>query len=115
MKGQATVWEKIFRHYTHDKVLESRIYKEHFITQWWKDTELNIKMENKQWIWIDVTSCAIPKKGNAKECSNYHRIALISHASKVMLKILQAMLQQYKNWELPDVQSGFRTGRGTRD
>ena len=57
----------------------------------------------------------IPKKGNAKECSNYHTIALISHASKVMLKILQARLQQYVNCELPDVQVGFRKGRGTRD
>ena len=57
----------------------------------------------------------IPKKGNAKECSNYHTIALISHASKVMLKILQARLQQYMNHELPDVQAGFRKSRGTRD
>ena len=57
----------------------------------------------------------IPKKGNAKECSNYHTIALILHASKVMLKILQARLQQYVNRELPDVQAGFRKGRGTRD
>ena len=57
----------------------------------------------------------IPKKGNAKECSNYHTIALISHASKVMLKILQARLQQYVNRELPDVQAGFKKGRGTRD
>ena len=56
-----------------------------------------------------------PKKGNAKECSNYHTIALISHASKVMLKILQARLQQYVHRELPDVQAGFRKGRGTRD
>ena len=56
-----------------------------------------------------------PKKGNAKECSNYCTIALISHASKVMLKILQAKLQQYVNCELPDVQAGFRKGRGTRD
>ena len=54
-------------------------------------------------------------KGNAKECSNYHTIALISHASKVMLKILQARVQQYMNHELPDVQAGFRKGRGTRD
>ena len=54
------------------------------------------------------------EKGNAKECSNYHTIELISHASKVMLKILQARLQQYINRELPDVQSGFRKGRGTR-
>ena len=57
----------------------------------------------------------IPKKGNAKECSNYCTIALISHASKVMLKILQARLQQHMNRELPDVQAGFRKGRGTRD
>ena len=56
-----------------------------------------------------------PNKGNAKECSNYRTIALISHTSKVMLKILQARLQQYVNRELPEVQSGFRKGRGTRD
>ena len=57
----------------------------------------------------------ILKKENAKECSNYHTIVLISHASKVMLKILQARLQQYVNHELPDVQAGFRKGRGSRD
>ena len=57
----------------------------------------------------------IPKKGNAKECSNYRTIALISHSSKVMLKILQASLQQCVNCKLPDVQAGFRKGRGTRD
>ena len=57
----------------------------------------------------------IPKKDNAKECSNYHTIALISYTSKVMLKILQARLQQYVDRELPDVQAGFRKGRGTRD
>ena len=57
----------------------------------------------------------IPKKGNAKECSNYCTTALISHTSKVMLKILQARLQQYVNCELPDIQPGFRKGRGTRD
>ena len=56
----------------------------------------------------------IPKKGNAKKCSNYHTIALISHSSKVMLKILQAKLQKYMNRELLDVQAGFRKGRGTR-
>ena len=56
-----------------------------------------------------------PKKGNAKKCSNYHTIALISHTSKVMLKILQARLQQYMNCERPNVQAGFRKGRGTRD
>ena len=58
---------------------------------------------------------SIPKKGNAKECSDYHTIALISHTSKVMLKILQARLQQYVSHELPDVQAGFRKGRGIRD
>ena len=57
----------------------------------------------------------IPKKNNAKECSNYRTIALISHTSKVMPKILQARLQQYVNHEIPDVQAGFRKGRGTRD
>ena len=57
----------------------------------------------------------IPKKGNAKECSNYGTVAFISHTSTVMLKILQARLQQYVNCELPDVQAGFRKGRGTRD
>ena len=57
----------------------------------------------------------IPEKGNAKECSNYHTTALISHTSKVMLKTLQARIQQYANQELPDVQAGFRKGRGSRD
>ena len=65
--------------------------------------------------WKRSVFIPIPKKGNAKECSNYHTIALISHASKVMLKILQARLQQYVNPELPDVQAGFRKGRGTRN
>ena len=60
-------------------------------------------------------SIRISKKGNVKECSNYCTIALISHASKVMLKILQARLQQYVNLEVPDDQAGFRKGRGTRD
>ena len=58
---------------------------------------------------------SIPEKGNAKECSNYRTITLISHTSKVMLKILQARIQQHMNCELPDVQAGFRKGRGTRD
>ena len=62
-----------------------------------------------------VSFDCIPKKGNAKECSNYRTIALISHASKVMLKILQARFQQYVNCEIPDIQAGFRKGRGTRD
>ena len=73
--------------------------------------------KTQQWPqdWKRSVFIPIPKKGNAKEYSNYHTIALISHASKVMLKILQARLQQYVNHELPDVQAGFRKGRGTRD
>ena len=66
-------------------------------------------------IWKRSVFIPTPKKGNAKECSNYHTIALISHSSKVMIKILQARLQQYVNRELPNVQAGFRKGRGTRD
>ena len=65
--------------------------------------------------WKMSVFISIPEKGNPKECSNYHIIALISHASKVMLKILQARLQQYVNRELRDVQAGFRKSRGTRD
>ena len=73
--------------------------------------------KTQQWPqdWKRSVFIPIPKKGNAKECSNYHTIALISHTSKVMLKILQARLQQYLNRELPDVQADFRKGRGTRD
>ena len=73
--------------------------------------------KTQQWPqdWKRSVFIPIPKKGNAKECSNYRTIALISHASKVMLKSLQARLQQYVNRELPDVQAGFRKGRGTRD
>ena len=73
--------------------------------------------KTQQWPqdWKRSVFIPIPKKGNAKECSNYHTIALFSYASKVMLKILQARLQQYMNLELPDVQAGFRKGRGTRD
>ena len=73
--------------------------------------------KTQQWLqdWKRSVFFPVPKKGNAKECSNYRTIALISHASKVMLKILQARLQQYMNNELPDVQAGFRKGRGTRD
>ena len=72
--------------------------------------------KTQQWPqdWKRSAFISIPKKGNDKECSNYHTIALISHASKVMLKILQARLQQYMNRELPDVQAGFKKGRGTR-
>ena len=65
--------------------------------------------------WKRSVSISIPKKGNAKECANHQTTALISHASKVMLKILQARLQQYVNWELPGVQAGFRKGRRTTD
>ena len=73
------------------------------------------KPQQCPWDWKRSVFIATPKKGSAKECSNYHTIALISHASKVMLKILQARLQQYMNHKLPDVQAGFRKGRGTRD
>ena len=65
--------------------------------------------------WKRSVFIPIPKKGNAKECSNYYTVALISHASKGLLKILQPRLQQYMNHELPDIQAGFRKGRGTRD
>ena len=73
--------------------------------------------KTQQWPqdWKRSVFIPIPKKSNAKECSDYHTTALISHTSKVMLKILQARLQQYMNHELPDVQAGFRKGRGTRD
>ena len=73
--------------------------------------------KTQQWPqdWKRSVFIPIPKKGNANECSNCHTIALISHASKAMLKILQARLQQYMNCKLPDVQAGFRKGRGTRD
>ena len=73
--------------------------------------------KTQQWPqdWKRSVFILIPKKGNAKECSNYHPVALISHISKIMLKILQASLQQYVNHELPDVQAGFRKVRGTRD
>ena len=72
-------------------------------TQWWPQD------------WKRSVFIPIPKKSSAKECSDYHTIALISHASKVMLKILQARLQQCVNQELLDIQAGFRKGRGTRD
>ena len=74
-------------------------------------------LKTQQWSqdWKRSVFISIPKKGNAKDCSNYHTIALISHARRVMLKILQARLQQYVNCEHSDVQAGFRKGRGTRD
>ena len=75
----------------------------------------NLKTQQWSQDWKRSVFISIPKKCNGKECSNYHIIALIAHASKVMLKILQAMFQQYVNHELPDVQVGFRKGRGTRD
>ena len=78
-------------------------------------TQYAIKLGNQQEPQDWKVFIPIPKKDNAKECSNYHAIALISHASKEMLKILQARLQQYVNRELPDVQIGFRKGRRTRD
>ena len=84
------------------KVLHS-IYQQIWKTQQWSQD------------WKRSVFIPIPKKGNAKECSNYCTNALISHASKEILKILQARLQQYMNRELPDVQAGFRKGRGTRD
>ena len=84
------------------KVLHS-VYQQIWKTQQWPQD------------WQRSVFIPIPKKDNAKECSNYHTTALISHASKVMLKTLQARLQQYMNCELPDIQAGFRKGRGTRD
>ena len=84
------------------KVLHS-IYQQIWKTQQWPQD------------WKRSVRIPPPKKGNVKECSNYHTIELISHSSKVMLKILQARLQQYMNHELLNVQSGFRKGRGTRD
>ena len=73
--------------------------------------------KTQQWPqdWKRSVFIPIPKKGNAKECSNYHTVALVSHSNKVMLKILQARLQQYLNRKPPDVQAGFRKGRGARD
>ena len=79
------------------------------------DFKINLPVSTQKLLGFWMEFYWIPKKGNAKECSNYHTIALISHASKVMLKILQARLQQYVNCELPDVQADFRKSRGTRD
>ena len=92
--------------------------------QIWKDDAVKMLRsicqqiwKTQQWPqdWKRSVCIPIPKKGNAKECSNYYTIALISHPGKVMLKILQARLQKHMNCELSDVQSGFRKGRGTRD
>ena len=84
------------------KVLNSICQQIYRIHQWRQD-------------WKSLVFIPLPKKGNAKEFSNYHTIELISHASKIMLNTTQARLQQYVNRELPDVQAGFRKGRGTRD
>ena len=78
-------------------------------------TQYASKFEETQQNWKRSAFIPIPKKGNAKECSNYGTIILSSHASKVMLKILQPRLQKYMNLEIPDVQAGFRKGRGTRN
>ena len=116
-------WEFLFQYpiillfHTVHGVLKARILKwfaipfssgPHSVRNIWK---------TQQWPqnWKRSVFIPIPKKGNAKECSNYHTTALISHANKVMLKILQVRLQQKVNRELPDVQAGFRKGRGTRD
>ena len=84
------------------KVLHSICQQIGKTQQWPQDWEISIFIP-------------IPKKGNVKECSNYHTIALLSHTSKVMINTLQARLQQYMNCELPDIQAGFRKGRGTRE
>ena len=78
---------------------------------------MSANLKSQQWLedWKRSVFIPIPKKGKAKECSDYRTIALISYARKVMLKILHARLQQYVNCELPDVQADFRKGRGTRD
>ena len=78
---------------------------------------MTANLATQQWPrdWKRSVFIPTPEKGNTKECSNVWKTALIPHASKVMLKILQARLQQYINWELPDIQAGFRKGRGTRD
>ena len=78
-------------------------------------TQYASKFEETQQNWKRSAFIPIPKKGNAKECSNYLTIARIPQTRKLMLKIIQAMFQQYMNEELPDVQAGFRKGRGTRD
>ena len=84
------------------KVLQSICQQIWKIQQWLKD-------------WKSSVFTSISKNSNARECSNYHTTAVISHASKIMLKILEPRLQWYMNQELPDVQAGFRKGRGTRD
>ena len=97
-KWVLSIWLVVYS-YREDKQLRNIVYRDIYTITIWKRS-----------VFIPI-----PKKHNAKECSNYWTIALISHASKVMLKILQVKLQQYVNKELPDVQDGFRKGRGTRD
>ena len=94
---------KLFQILKDDVVTKCSICQQTWKTQQWPQD------------WKRSVFIPVPRKGNAKECSNYCTIALISHASKVMLKILQARLQKYVNCELPDVQAGFRKDRGTRD
>ena len=83
--------------------------------RWLWHPRLLIQQEMLDFTYTIAVFLSIPKKGNVKECSNYHAIALISHASKVILKLVQARLQQYMSCESPDIQAGFRKGRGTRD
>ena len=92
-----------------------QILKDHAVKVLCSICQQTWKTQQRPQDWKRSVFIPIPNKGNAKECSNYRTIALISHTSKVMLKIHQARLQQYVNRELPDVQAGFRKGRGTRD
>ena len=110
---KASLWTKLV------EVMEFQLsyFKSRQMMLWKCCTQYASKFENsavatglKRSVFIPI-----PKKGNARECSNYCTVELISHASKVMLKILQARLQQYVNCELPDVQAGFKKGRGSRD
>ena len=118
LMNQLIIWNQA------NKGKESSIYHTFPTSQILKDDAVKVLhsicqqiWKTQQWPkdWKRSVFIPIPKKGNVKECSNYRTIALTSYASKVMLKILQARLQQYTNWELPDAQAGFRKGRGTRD
>ena len=92
-----------------------QILKDDAVKVWHSICQQIWKTQNWPQGWKRPVFIPVPKKGKAKECSSCHTIALISHASKVMLKIFQARLQQYMNYEIPDVQAGFRKGEGTRD
>ena len=117
------MWSQVgLRKHHYEKLVEVMEFQLSYFNSWkmmlWKCcTQYASKFGTQQCPqdWKRSVFIPIPKKGNSKECSNYHTTALISHTSKVMLKILQARLQQYVNRELPDVQAGFRKGRGTRD